>query len=91
LTSRSISEVPICWVSAWLMNRWFAQVTSESKATTLIPGLGLLERRAKGRGVVAGDDDPGGVRLDRRLDRRDLRRSGVGGAAADHDLAAELL
>ncbi len=35
--SRSTSEVPICWVSAWLMNRWFGQVMSESNETTLIP------------------------------------------------------
>src|SRR5258708_7823466 len=40
LASRSTSEVPICWVLAWLMNRWFGllpQLTSESNATILIP------------------------------------------------------
>ena len=37
LARRSTSEVPIDLVSAWLMNRWLAQVTSESKETTLMP------------------------------------------------------
>src|SRR5258708_13184638 len=40
LASRSTSEVPICWVLAWLMNRWLGllpQLTSESNATILIP------------------------------------------------------
>ena len=37
LASRSTSDVPICSVLAWLMNRWFGQVTSESKETTLMP------------------------------------------------------
>src|SRR5712691_7418984 len=40
LASRLTSDVPICWVFAWLMNRWsgeLPQVTSESKDTILIP------------------------------------------------------
>src|ERR1019366_4886247 len=40
LASRSTSEVPICWVLAWLMNRWVGllpQEMSESNATILIP------------------------------------------------------
>src|ERR1039458_6180183 len=40
--SRSTSEVPICWVLAWLMNRWFGQVTSESNDTTLTPAAWAL-------------------------------------------------
>ena len=78
-------------VSAWLMNRWLGQVTSESNDTTLMPaGLSLAQRGAQGGRVVARDDDGVGVRLDRRLDRRDLGGRGVLGAAADDDLAAEL-
>src|SRR5260370_6938123 len=40
LASRSTSEVPICWVLAWLLNRWLGlgpQLTSESNATIFIP------------------------------------------------------
>src|SRR5258708_2531079 len=36
LASRSTSDVPMVWVSAWLMNRWFGAVaheTSESNET----------------------------------------------------------
>ena len=39
LASRSTSEVPICSVLAWLMNRWFGQVTSESNDTILMPAV----------------------------------------------------
>src|SRR5215467_13823816 len=39
LASRSTSDVPICFVSAWLMNRWFGHWTSESNDTILMPAL----------------------------------------------------
>src|SRR5712691_11628071 len=45
--------------------------------------LGLLERRAHGLRVVAGDDDSGCVRLDCGLDGRLLRCSGVLGPGGD--------
>ena len=94
LASRSTSDVPICSVLAWLMNRWFGlepQVMSESNDTILMPACAaLVQRRAQRGRVVGGDDDRVGLGLDRRLDRRDLRGGGVRGAAADDDLAAEL-
>src|SRR6266567_1515538 len=39
LASTSTSDVPICSVFAWLMNRWFGQVTSESNDTRAIPAV----------------------------------------------------
>ena len=91
LASRSTSEVPICSVFAWLMNRWFGHVTSESNETTLIPAdYGLRQRRAERRRVVARDDDGVSLCLDGCLDGRNLGGRSVGGATADDHLAAEL-
>src|ERR1700730_11177969 len=44
LASRSTSEVPICWVLAWLMNKWLGlvpQLTSEPNATIFIPAAAV--------------------------------------------------
>src|SRR4051812_35592005 len=45
LASRSTSEVPMSFVSAWLMNRWFGELPhwmSESNATILMPACAAL-------------------------------------------------
>src|ERR1700712_1287537 len=45
LASRSTSDVPMFWVSAWLMNRWsgeLPQAMSESKDTILMPTCAAL-------------------------------------------------